>query len=192
MPGARVLNEGAIVIPLLLVLPGILVADHRHQVRYVRRLLHVAVALYIGAIVALAFFPFPVPPWTLRPGLDLASDYRGFPYPWVNPVPLATIGSSIGLGLEWPAARFLLGNVGAFVPVGLLLPLLRPRDHSWRRALAIGLVISLAIELAQLGLSLVMGYAYRVADVDDVILNVTGAALGYAGFRVSVLFLRTP
>lgn len=189
---ARVLNEGAVVVPLLLVLPGILVVDHRRRVRWVRRLLHVTIALYVAAVVALAFFPFPVPPWTPPSGFDLASDYRGVPYPWINPVPFATIGASIGLGLEWPAARFLLGNVGAFVPVGLLLPLLRPRDHAWRRALAIGLVISLAIELTQLGLSLMMGYAYRVADVDDVILNVTGVVLGYAAFRVSVPISRTP
>ena len=39
-------------------------------------------------------------------------------------------------------------------------------------------------EGAQLGLSMLMGYWYRVADVDDLILNTAGVLLGYGAFRL--------
>lgn len=31
---------------------------------------------------------------------------------------------------------------------------------------------------------MLMGYWYRVADIDDLILNTTGVMLGYGGFRL--------
>ena len=64
----------------------------------------------------------------------------------------------------------LLGNVALFVPVGALIAWLARR---WRVAVAgvFGMLLSLGIELTQLSLG-------RVGDIDDVILNTTGAILG--------------
>jgi glycopeptide antibiotics resistance protein len=36
----------------------------------------------------------------------------------------------------------------------------------------------------QLAISLAVGHAYRTADIDDVVLNVAGALLGYVAFRL--------
>ena len=45
----------------------------------------------------------------------------------------------------------------------------------------------------QLGLSVLIGAPYRVADVDDIIINVLGVALGYGLYRlVSLLLPRDP
>jgi glycopeptide antibiotics resistance protein len=43
-----------------------------------------------------------------------------------------------------------------------------------------GLALSVAIEAGQLAVSMALGFAYRTADIDDVIVNVAGAVLGYA------------
>ena len=145
-------------------------------------------ATYVAALIALTFFPLPLPPYEL-PEEGLA-DFRGFPYPWLSPVPFETIRSSAGLALEWPAARYLLGNLVAFVPLGVLVPLLRPSWASWRDVLLIGLAASVVIELAQLAMSLLMGFPFRVADVDDVILNTLGTILGFASLRMAQRFLR--
>lgn len=48
-----------------------------------------------------------------------------------------------------------------------------------------GLAFSVAIELAQLAVSVGLGYAYRVSDIDDVILNVAGVLLGYTAYRLA-------
>ena len=40
-----------------------------------------------------------------------------------------------------------------------------------------------ALETAQLGVSLLIGAAYRSVDINDVLLNAAGVLLGYALFR---------
>lgn len=46
-----------------------------------------------------------------------------------------------------------------------------------------GVGVSVAIEAAQLGIGLLAGYPYRMTDVDDVLLNTLGAAIGYGAWR---------
>ena len=84
-----------------------------------------------------------------------------------------------------PTLLFLIGNIAMFIPFGVLIPALR-RHASALLVAATALLLSTAIEVTQLGMSLLLGYRYRVAEVDDVILNVAGALVGYVGFRVWV------
>jgi glycopeptide antibiotics resistance protein len=66
-----------------------------------------------------------------------------------------------------------LGNIVAFLPMGLLPPhIVRRRTTMWRIAL-FSLAISLAIETGQ------FFSGRRVPDVDDLILNTVGGVLGY-------------
>jgi len=66
------------------------------------------------------------------------------------------------------------GNVLLFVPLGFLLPLVLPRlDRRWR-VLTVGAGISLLVELAQLPMP-----GVRRADVNDLLMNVAGTALGW-------------
>jgi glycopeptide antibiotics resistance protein len=95
----------------------------------------------------------------------------------VNVRPFATIGPALRAGTGTFSYRVLVGNVIAFIPLGILVPLLRPRNGI-PLALVSGLALSTAIELGQLAVSLQVGYGYRSADVDDVILNVLGTAIG--------------
>lgn len=69
------------------------------------------------------------------------------------------------------------GNVMLFFPLGILLPLLW-RNLSFWRGMQIALGLSLGIELAQY-ISSAWG-SHRIADANDVILNVFGAFLGLA------------
>lgn len=72
----------------------------------------------------------------------------------------------------------LVGNVAAFVPFGLFLPLLlRDLRYFWKTVL-LGFEFSLLVEIVQL-----FGKVGSF-DVDDILLNTLGAALGYAAFRV--------
>ena len=64
----------------------------------------------------------------------------------------------------------LLGNIAMFVPVGALVAWILPRCRVVL-ATAVGALFSVAIEVTQLSLG-------RVGDVDDVILNTTGALIG--------------
>ena len=66
-----------------------------------------------------------------------------------------------------------LANVVLFVPFGLLLSVAAPRWSPWA-VIGLGCLVSVAIELVQLGIP------SRVSTVSDVIANSAGAALGCA------------
>lgn len=87
-------------------------------------------------------------------------------------------GRSISAYLEGAsvreAARQLGGNVLLGVPLGVLLPVLVPQARGLLRVAVVTAALMTLVELIQ-G-ALVSGRAF---DVDDVILNTTGALLGY-------------
>ena len=66
------------------------------------------------------------------------------------------------------------GNVALFLPLGILIPLVWPRRRFWS-GLMIALAASISIEVLQY---LSRPWSNRLADINDVILNVTGACLG--------------
>ena len=70
----------------------------------------------------------------------------------------------------------LVGNVMAFVPFGLFLPILVKRVQSLGKTLLLGFDFSLLVEIVQL-FSKVGSF-----DVDDVILNTLGVCIGYVLF----------
>lgn len=175
--------DGFVVLALPVALLIAFVVSRRRRDGPWRAILRFALATYLVILLAQLFFPFPIPPWT-PPEIEPGGFYRPRPFPWANVIPFDTIGAAVGYGLDWQQGHYLLGNVIAFAPLGLFLEALRPHEHGWRRTLMTGLAVSLAIEAAQLGLSLLMGYSYRVADVDDLILNTGGVMLGYGALRL--------
>lgn len=103
---------------------------------------------------------------------------------WVNLVPFATIVAQVGSS-SGSARVQLIGNVVLLLPLGMIGPAVMP---SLRRAPHLALVAlggSVAIELAQfVGTS--VRRIDRSVDVDDVILNVAGALLGWLLWRATV------
>ena len=71
---------------------------------------------------------------------------------------------------------YLLNTV-MFIPFGFLLPLLFPEKRKWATVIAAGFWFSLLIELSQL-------ISFRATDVDDLIMNTLGTAIGYVLYRV--------
>jgi glycopeptide antibiotics resistance protein len=82
--------------------------------------------------------------------------------------------------------RNLFGNLGLLLPLGLLGPIALPVLRRWWLVLPLALLISALIELAQFRIP------DRSADIDDVIVNVAGALIGYLIYRVLRLFRRSP
>lgn len=76
------------------------------------------------------------------------------------------------------AIKNLLGNVLLFVPLGLLVPILDRRFRSMKTVLGLSFVCSLSIELMQ-WIESYFSMAFRMTDIDDVILNCCGGIIGY-------------
>ena len=100
----------------------------------------------------------------------------------LNLEPFATIDRALELGPRSVSFRLMIGNIAAFVPFGILLPLVVRTRWSAAVVLIGALWLAAAIELGQLAISYWIGFAYRSTDIDDVILNVLGTALGYLTF----------
>ncbi|MEU8755869.1 VanZ family protein [Streptomyces chartreusis] len=87
-------------------------------------------------------------------------------------------GSTLRAYLDQPelrdAVKQIGGNVLLGVPFGVLVPVIAPRTRGVLRVLLLTATVMLLVEFAQ-G-ALVTGRAF---DVDDVILNTTGALVGY-------------
>ena len=72
----------------------------------------------------------------------------------------------------------LLGNVVGFVPFGFMLPLIVRRARGFFLITLLGFALSLFVEVVQLITKV------GCFDVDDLILNTLGAAVGYILFAV--------
>ncbi|WP_122615227.1 VanZ family protein [Streptomyces sp. Tu 4128] len=87
-------------------------------------------------------------------------------------------GRSLQAYLDQPALRDALkqvgGNILLGVPFGVLVPVVAPRTRGLLKVLLLTAVVMLLVEFAQ-G-ALVTGRAF---DIDDVILNTSGALIGY-------------
>ena len=104
----------------------------------------------------------------------------------VNLVPFDTVKLYLHV-LEEPSLSGLIphavvnlaGNIVMFIPMGILLPAVFPKlNRFWKTVAVTALVIAL-VELAQL--VMLVGSC----DVDDLLLNVMGSAIGYGIFRLS-------
>jgi glycopeptide antibiotics resistance protein len=78
----------------------------------------------------------------------------------------------------------ILGNVGLFFPLGIFLPIAFRHFRSLWRTVAGALLCSAAIEIIQY-FEKFFG-SYRSVDIDDVILNTIGAAVGFAFYKLVI------
>ena len=102
----------------------------------------------------------------------------------MNWIPLRTLRLQLRLLSDWDrphlirhAAVNLLGNLVLFAPLGVFLPGLWPRlGKLWKLLLTVAMII-VTVEITQ-----VLTLLGR-CDIDDLLLNLSGAAMGYGSYR---------
>jgi glycopeptide antibiotics resistance protein len=102
-----------------------------------------------------------------------------------NLIPFHTLAIYLDNLGSWFWIRNALGNLGLLLPLGLLGPIAFPALERWWRVALLALLISTTIELTQLAVP------DRSADIDDVIVNVAGALIGYLTFFIVRAALRS-
>ena len=72
----------------------------------------------------------------------------------------------------------IVGNMVGFMPFGFFLPIISRRSRKWYNTVLFGFCFSLCIEVTQL--------VMRVGsfDVDDILLNTIGGAMGFVTYRI--------
>lgn len=143
-------------------------------------LVWIAFAVYVTELASRTFFPLPVDAAFIA--LERASAYGSH-----NLIPFRTISAMLAHPVPGVALMQIGGNLLLFLPLGYFLPLLFRRFMDFRRAM-ISLVASvLLVEIGQWLLStLLYRYTYKSFDVDDILLNLTGALVGYGLCRLLI------
>ena len=94
-------------------------------------------------------------------------------------IDLINIYQNVGTGEFF---RLFLGNIGWFIPFGFLFPMLLKRKSLFI-TMSLGLTFSFFIETIQF-------ISYKgVAELDDLILNTLGTAIGHLSFKLSHKFI---
>ena len=102
-----------------------------------------------------------------------------------NLIPFRSIGTQLENISEGWARYNLIGNIVPFMPFGFLLPIAFRKINSFWKVIGVGFIVDLCIEVFQ--------YITKTGsfDVDDIILNMIGIALGYLFVKfINTQFLR--
>ena len=121
----------------------------------------------LAVLIRFVFYPFFRVNGRVQP---LVIDPEKLFPPRINCIPFLYI---IDYDIRREAVINIIGNICLFIPTGILLPILYRRLDSFRKVLLAGAGLSLAIEIIQLLLP------NSVTDIDDLILNTAGVAIGY-------------
>ncbi|PAD28234.1 VanZ family protein [Paenibacillus sp. 7523-1] len=145
----------------ILILLALVIHARVSKVRYTSKqyMLMLTFAIYMLGMLHFVFFP-----------IDVNIGIYANQTPWYKNlqwVPLLTAD----------APSFLL-NIVLFMPLGFLLPLLKPSVDSIRKAAAAGLMLSFSIEILQLVIRITLGNG-RSTDINDLIANTAGSVLGF-------------
>lgn len=137
-----------------------------------------AIVLYACALIAFTMFPLP----RTTPGYCAKHADRSYwqltPFASLDDIVLYAQDHTFWQTLTSGVVLQVVMNVVLFVPLGFLLAYRWKR--TWLQAIGISLALSLAIELTQgTGLWGLAECPYRLADVDDLLTNTLGGALGW-------------
>lgn len=71
----------------------------------------------------------------------------------------------------------IIFNILLTIPLGFILSCLMP--NQLKKILFLSFLVTLSIETLQLVISLILRYPHRIFDINDILLNMLGAFLGY-------------
>lgn len=164
-----------LVLPAWAVLRCVYLLLAKKRFRWKHELLMLGMMLWSAGVISQTVIPFSGPFAALPEDWSQSLPMR------LNLVPFKTIIEYFQCDNIRLFVLNFLGNVFIFVPLGFFPPLLHSRWKGWRGALFPALC-SLGVETAQI-------FTGRSVDVDDLILNALGGALGWLVAR-GVLYFR--
>src|SRR5699024_6405989 len=134
-------------------------------------------------VVAVTMFPFPFQKELLLVNRE------GDRYIHNNFIPLYGIiktifqnGSGFGLSIF---IRQIVGNIVLFVTLGYIMLLIYPTMKE-KKVFLVGMCISIFIEMMQALGNYIVGYHYRIVDIDDIICNTLGVFVGIILYKMCI------
>ncbi len=132
--------------------------------------------VYVIGLIGVVFFPIPFQKEILLYRSPMGK----------NIVPFKSIIEILKDDRSFVIMRQLGGNLILLFPLGIYIPI-AIKNKKIINYCIIFVCTSIAIEIMQLMIGKMIGYNYRVVDVDDVILNTIGAFAGMIICKLMVL-----
>ncbi len=177
------LNAQGIQLLVLLIYIIFFVKVFRGKYKLTEHILIFLFFVYVAGLLSVTLFPMPV-----HRNIISAMRYRN--YISHNFIPLKDLLTHFRFfGFHGITNRIFLGNLILLAPAGFFIPIIFKRVSTLSKTVLVGLGLSLTIESLQLVISLILGFAYRSANIDDVILNTLGALLGFIALQISLPIL---
>ncbi len=133
------------------------------------------VTAYHGTLLLFTFFMTVI--FTLTGVTPMSGFHPDVRWEEVNFVPFRELAAILQHGSPQFIFENVAGNVLMFAPIGFLAPLVCPKRFHFMKTVLYGFCISLLIECTQL-------FLLRGTDVDDLLLNTAGTALGYGALAI--------
>ena len=155
------------VVSFLWILVRAAVCINQKQVSWKREARLLLVYICIVVVMRFTFFPFSKVGGRIQPLLFDAAAV--FP-PRINLIPFVNL---LNYEIYKEMLINVIGNTTMFIPLGIVWPSVFKRLDTHGKVMAAGVGFSLYIEILQLP------FFDRVTDIDDLILNSVGFAVGY-------------
>lgn len=130
----------------------------------------------LAILIRFVFYPFFTVNGQVQP---LIINMKSIQPLRVNLIPLVNI---LDYDIKREAAINIIGNISMFIPTGIIMPILYKRLDCFWEVLFAGAGLSFVIEMIQLL------FPGSVTDIDDLILNTAGAAIGYGIYKLVCCF----
>ena len=146
----------------------------------VKHLVNITWLVYSVCVVAITLFPIPIDKRLIQDLLMVNNKTIN-----LNVLPFASIFPTLASKDMSSIIRLLGGNILMFIPLGYLIPITLRKKDRFSKVVLLGLISSVIIELLQLIISYLVGYGYRIVDIDDIILNTVGTMLGFLIYKLT-------
>lgn len=164
-----------VIIPLLIMyeLIAYIKLKRKHSIEY--WILGISFYIYLMLFIGVTFFPIPIQKEVIAILKTTSGNYINY-----NIIPFHSILQTLRTN---PSEKSILiqimGNIILIMPITFYISLVNNRIKNIGNTIALVLFISILIELFQFIIGTIVGYYYRIIDIDDIILNTFGGILGY-------------
>ena len=161
------LLTGELCFTVLWILSRGIIWMQQKKVVWKREALLLLMYINLAVLIRFVFYPFFTVNGEVQPLIINMSSLQPLR---VNFIPLVNI---LDYDIKREAAINIIGNISMFIPTGVIMPILYKRLDCFWKVLLAGAGLSFVIEVIQLL------FPGSVTDIDDLILNTLGVAVGY-------------
>ncbi len=135
---------------------------------------------YMISLIAVTIFPIPIQ------GLKEIWIYANGNNNFIHLKSITDILSNDNLSYMIKMKQ-IIWNIVLFIPMWFFIPLIFKNINIFKKALSLWILLSFLIEITQFAISSLLGFNYKVTDIDDILLNTLGFTIGFILYKIFLI-----